>query len=132
MTKKSTIQHNRSTSTGVAPTTSDIAVGEIGINLVDGRAFTSNGTSTFDLVSNVSTSFSITGNYSFRVGNSTVNAVANSSTFKISNSTVNTFITLPNTVQYAATNYFLHANGSWVQAGIGNNKAFAIALIFGR
>jgi hypothetical protein len=58
----------------------------------------------------------------FGVGNSTVNAFANSSTLKLANSTVNTYITIPTSVQYSATNYFLHANGSWVEfsGGAGN------------
>jgi hypothetical protein len=59
------------------------------------------------------------GTDSISIGNSTINTTANSSFIKISNSTVNTSIGLPTSGQYAATNYFLHANGSWVQISAG-------------
>lgn len=61
-------QHKRSTVSGVVPTTSDIASGELGINLADRRLFTSNGTAVFELGSNLT---------SLAVGNSTVRQVVN-------------------------------------------------------
>lgn len=54
------------------------------------------------------------------IGNSTVNVIANNTTFKLSNSTVNTSIRVPTGAEYAATNVFLHANGSWVEATVGS------------
>lgn len=47
------------------------------------------------------------------VGNSTTNATVNSTSIYFTNSTSNTIVKLPNTVQYAATNMYLHANGNW-------------------
>lgn len=46
-------QHKRSSVSGVVPTTSDIATGELGINLADRRLFTSNGTAVVELGSNL-------------------------------------------------------------------------------
>lgn len=46
-------QHKRSTVSGVVPTTSDIATGELGINLADRRIFTSNGSAVFELGANL-------------------------------------------------------------------------------
>ena len=63
-------QHKRSSVSGVVPTTSDIATGELGINLADRRLFTSNGTAVFELGANLT---------SLAVGNSTVRQTANSS-----------------------------------------------------
>ncbi len=60
-------QHKRSLVSGVTPTTSDIAAGELGLNLADRRIFTSNGSSVFELGSNL-TNLSVTSNL-------TVNAV---------------------------------------------------------
>src|SRR3990170_5817808 len=54
------------------------------------------------------------------IGNSTVNAIANSIILKLSNSTSNASISVPSAAAWAATNYFLHANGSWVQQGGGD------------
>jgi hypothetical protein len=54
-------QHKRSTVSGVTPTTSDIAAGELGLNLADRRIFTSNGSAVFELGSNL-TSLSVSGN----------------------------------------------------------------------
>jgi hypothetical protein len=39
----------------------------------------------------------------------------NSPSLYLSNSSSNTSLSIPTSAQYAATNYFLHANGSWVQ-----------------
>lgn len=61
-------QHKRSTVSGVTPTTSDIAAGELGLNLADRRVFTSNGSAVFELGSNLT---------SLAVGNSTVRQIAN-------------------------------------------------------
>ena len=46
-------QHKRSSVSGVVPTTSDIASGELGINLADRKIFTSNGTAVLELGSNL-------------------------------------------------------------------------------
>jgi hypothetical protein len=54
-------QHKRSTTSGVVPTTSDIAAGELGLNLADRRIFTSNGSAVFELGSNL-TSLAVSGN----------------------------------------------------------------------
>jgi len=53
-------QHKRSTVSGVTPTTSDIAAGELGLNLADRRIFTSNGSAVFELGSNL-TNLSVSG-----------------------------------------------------------------------
>jgi hypothetical protein len=58
----------------------------------------------------------------FIVGNSTINAIANSTTIKLSNSTSNTTLTIPSAAIWAATYYFLHANGSWVQVTGGSGS----------
>ena len=54
-------QHKRSTVSGVTPTTSDIAAGELGLNLADRRIFTSNGSAVFELGSNL-TNVAVSGN----------------------------------------------------------------------
>ena len=48
------------------------------------------------------------------VGNTIVNATINSTSLYIANSTSNGFLTIPSAAAWSATNYFLHANGSWV------------------
>lgn len=60
-------QHKRSTISGVSPTTSDIATAELAINVADRKLFTSNGTSVFELGSNL-VNLSVT-------GNATINAI---------------------------------------------------------
>ena len=60
-------QHKRSTVSGVSPTTSDIATAELAINIADRKLFTSNGTSVFELGSNL-VNLSVT-------GNATINAI---------------------------------------------------------
>lgn len=50
-----------------------------------------------------------------KLGTSTVNVVINTTAIVLSNSTSNTTLKVPTSVQWSATNYFLHANGSWVQ-----------------
>lgn len=119
------IQHKRTTTAGAVPTTSDISNGEIAINLTDGRLFTSNGSATFDAVTNVAVDFRITNNAggALRIGNSTVNAVINSTSIRLANSTSNTILTIPSTSQWSATNVFLHANGSWVTITGGGGPA---------
>jgi hypothetical protein len=112
-------------STVASTVPSSLAVGEIALNLVDKRLFSANSTAIFDALQLVTVDFTVSNNAGggFRVGNSTVNAFTNSTSLKFANSTVNTGISLPNSVQYAATNYFLHANGEWVQfsgGGAGN------------
>jgi hypothetical protein len=54
-------QHKRSSISNVVPTTSDIAAGELGLNLTDRRIFTSNGTAVFELGSNL-TNLSVSAN----------------------------------------------------------------------
>ena len=51
-----TVQHKRSNTHGATPTTSDLAVGEIGINTHDSKLFTNNGSSVVELggIQNVS------------------------------------------------------------------------------
>lgn len=66
------------------------------------------------------TSNTVTFSNTIVIGNSTVNVIANNTTFKLSNSTVNTSIRVPTGAEYAATNVFLHANGSWVEATVGS------------
>lgn len=63
------IQHKRSTVSGVVPTTSDVLAGELGINLVDRKLYTSNGSTVFELGSNLT---------SLSVGNTTVTQSINS------------------------------------------------------
>ena len=60
-------QHKRSAVSGVSPTTSDIATAELAINIADRKLFTSNGTSVFELGSNL-VNLSVT-------GNATINAI---------------------------------------------------------
>lgn len=60
-------QHKRSTISGVSPTTSDITTAELAINVADRKLFTSNGTSVFELGSNL-VNLSVT-------GNATINAI---------------------------------------------------------
>lgn len=43
------VQHKRSSSAGSTPTTSDLAVGEIGINTADAKMFTNNGSAVVEL-----------------------------------------------------------------------------------
>lgn len=62
-------QHKRSTVSGVSPTTSDIATAELAINVADRKLFTSNGTSVFELGSNLT---------SVAVGNSSTTQTINS------------------------------------------------------
>lgn len=57
----------RNSTSGVTPTTGDIDVGELAVNLTDRKLFTSNGTGVFELGSNL-TNLAVTGNL-------TVNAV---------------------------------------------------------
>jgi hypothetical protein len=54
-------QHKRSSISNVVPTTADIATGELGLNLVDRKLFTSNGSVVFELGSNL-TNLSVTSN----------------------------------------------------------------------
>jgi len=56
------------------------------------------------------------------VGNSTVNATVNSISLYVTNSTVNTTLTIPTSAQWTATNFFLHANGTWVQVAAGGGN----------
>lgn len=53
-------QQKRSTVSGVVPTTSDLAPGQLGINLADRKLFTANSSAVFELGSNLS-SLSVTG-----------------------------------------------------------------------
>lgn len=55
------LQIKRSTISGITPTTGDIVIGELAINLTDRKLFTSNGTSVYELGSNL-TNLSVTGN----------------------------------------------------------------------
>ena len=61
-------QLKRSVVSGVTPTTSDIATGELGVNLRDKKLFTSNGSAVFELGSNLT---------SLAVGNSTATQIVN-------------------------------------------------------
>lgn len=78
------VQHPKSTTTGNVPNTTQCNTGQLALNLVDFRLFTSNGTVVYDAVQNVSTNFyvgqTLTVNTALSVGNSTVNAVINSTT----------------------------------------------------
>ena len=86
----------RTSDAAVAPTTVRIATGELALNLLDKRLFTSNGTAVFDAVQNVAGDFRVGANIvvgtalavganvslnltSLGIGNSTVNTVVNSS-----------------------------------------------------
>jgi hypothetical protein len=69
-------QLKRSTVSGVSPTTGDIASGELGINVVDKKLFSTNGSVVFELGSNLS---------SIAVGNSTVRFIANTTQVAIAN-----------------------------------------------
>jgi hypothetical protein len=55
------LQIKRSTVSGITPTTGDIVIGELAINLADRKLFTSNGTLVYELGSNL-TNLSVTGN----------------------------------------------------------------------
>jgi len=50
-----------------------------------------------------------------KVGNSTINLSVNSTAIKVMNSTSNTTWTIPTSAQFTDGNYYLNANGSWVQ-----------------
>jgi hypothetical protein len=84
-----TIQSKRTTVSGRVPTTSQISIGEIGLNLTDGIAYSSNGTVVFELGANVGTQLIRT---SVTVGNSTLNVFSNSTSIVLGNTTVNATI----------------------------------------
>lgn len=52
---------------------------------------------------------------SVRVGNTTVNTTINSTAISLSNSTVTFTVTKPTAAMVTAGNYFMAANGTWVQ-----------------
>lgn len=109
------IQLKRSSTTTSVPTISDIAVAELALNYTDKIMFSSDGSAVFEIGANLNVQRIRS---TLIVGNSTVNLVANSTWLEIANSTVNTHITIPTGGQYSATNYFLHANGEWVQINL--------------
>jgi hypothetical protein len=105
-------QHKRSTTSGVVPTTSDIAAGELGLNLADRRIFTSNGSAVFELGANL-TNLAVSGTVNaatFSVG--TDNFIANSSVTRAA-----AFLTVPGT----------SIEGGHIIIGYGNNLANSIA-----
>jgi hypothetical protein len=57
----------RSVISGVIPTTLDLDLGELAVNIADKKVYTSNGSSVFELSSNVS-NISVTGNLTFGAG----------------------------------------------------------------
>lgn len=118
------IQVKRTTVSGRTPNTTNaantqyIAAGEFALNMADGILYSSNGSTTIEVGANNTISF---------IGNSTVNAVVNSTSIKISNSTSNALLTIPSSAAWSATNYFLHANGSWVAVTSGGPGSSNIA-----
>ena len=62
-------------------------------------------------------------------GSASINAVVNSTSFKLANSTLSLAIKLPTAVQQAGQ-FFLHANGSWVNGATGNVSANVMADMF--
>ena len=54
------VQHKRSSSAGSTPTTSDLAVGEIGINTADAKMFTNNGSAVVELGGDVTDTTTVT------------------------------------------------------------------------
>jgi hypothetical protein len=83
-------QHKRSSVSGVVPTTGDLSVGELGINLADKKLFSANSSVVFELGSNLTNIY---------VGNTTSALTVNS-----------TLVTIPTTIA-------LSANGSNGTAG---------------
>jgi hypothetical protein len=83
-------QHKRSSVSGVVPTTGDLSVGELGINLADKKLFSANSSVVFELGSNLTSVY---------VGNTTSALTVNS-----------TLVTIPTTIA-------LSANGSNGTAG---------------
>jgi len=66
----------------------------------------------------ISSNVVLSGN-KFTYGNSTINASANSSSFTVANSTVSYSYIKPTAIQKAANNFWLNANGSWVDKDLG-------------
>ena len=100
MANNTTIQAKRSASTGVLPTNL-LANGEIALNLIDKRIFTTDttGGAVFDAFQNTASNLAITGTtVQLSIGNSTINNVSNSSFHKIQNSTVSSTISVANVI----------------------------------
>lgn len=80
------VRHPKSSTTGNVPNTAVCNLGQLALNLVDFRLFSSNGTAVFDAVQNVATSFNVgqtlTANV-VSVGNSSVNTIINSSSITV-------------------------------------------------
>jgi hypothetical protein len=127
-------QHKRSTVSGVVPTTSDLASGELGINLADRKLFTSNGTFVVELGSNL-TNLSVTSNLTINaiVANGSpgaTNQVLTSNgagVYWATSSSGGATLTANNTD--AQTFYIPMANttsGSWSNAIISNTKLYFV------
>lgn len=103
-------QHKRSSVSGVVPTTSDIATGELGINLADRKLFTSNGTAVFELGSNLS-SLTVSGNVAITgVANVTGNVTIGASAFFVGNGNFITTVNATNITTGTLPNARLDAN----------------------
>lgn len=95
MANNTTIQIKRSASAGVAPTNL-LANGEIAVNLLDKRIFTTDttGGAVFDAFQNTAANIALTGTaVALKIGNTTINAFCNSSILTFSNSTILTSLT---------------------------------------
>lgn len=150
-------QHKRSTVSGVSPTTSDIAMAELAINVADRKLFTSNGTSVFELGSNL-VNLSVTGNANIKaiiangsLGTANQILTSNGSAIYWSTSTSSGFsngqsISVNNFVitgAFTANNsngtsgQVLTSNGTGVywstsSGGTTINKVVAMTILFGR
>lgn len=126
MPNNTIIQLKRSATTGVAPTNL-LANGELAVNLVDKRIFTTDttGGAVFDAMQNTASNLSITGtSVQLLIGNSTVNSVSNSSFHRVQNSTVSTSMSIANivTTNVYASFYSTGNIASMSQLGSGANS----------
>jgi len=91
MAANTRIKLKRSTSTGVAPTTGDIGIGELGVNLTDKILYMSDGSNIFEIGANLANQLIRS---TLTVGNSTVNIFSNSSFLQIANSSTTANLSL--------------------------------------
>lgn len=104
-------QLKRSSVGGVVPTTGDIAVAELAVNLVDQKLYTSNGSVVFEFGANL-VNLSVT-------GNATIKAISANGSFGTNGQVL---------TSNGSAIYWSTASGG---SGISTGKAIAMAMIFG-